>query len=106
MRLDKFLKISRLVKRRTVANLLCDGGGVTLNGKVAKASTAVKPSDSLVLHFGNRVMTVTIVDVPTRPVPVQAAAGLYILVSEVRIQGARAIDTETTLADSESNEDD
>jgi ribosomal 50S subunit-recycling heat shock protein len=92
MRLDKFLKVSRLVKRRTVANLLCDGGGVTLNGKVAKASTAVKPNDTLVLHFGNRVITVTILEVPTRPVPVQAARSLYTLVSEVRIQGARAIE--------------
>ena len=94
MRLDKFLKVSRLVKRRTVANLLCDSGGVTLNGKVAKASTAVKPNDTMILSFGNRITTVTILEVPTRPVPVQAANSLYTLISEERIRGGKPLDEE------------
>ena len=54
MRLDKFLKVSRLIKRRTVANEACDAGRVTINGKPAKASTQVKPGDVLEIQFGTR----------------------------------------------------
>lgn len=54
MRLDKYLKVTRLVKRRTVANEACDAGRVTLNGKVAKASADVKPGDVIEIAFGNR----------------------------------------------------
>ena len=54
MRLDKYLKISRLIKRRTVANEACDNGRVTLNGRVARASAEVKPGDIIDISFGNR----------------------------------------------------
>ena len=54
MRLDKYLKVSRLVKRRTVANEACDAGRVTVNGKVAKASAEVKVGDIIEIAFGNR----------------------------------------------------
>lgn len=54
MRLDKFLKISRLIKRRTVANEACDNGRVTLNGKAARASSPVKPGDIIGITFGDR----------------------------------------------------
>ena len=54
MRLDKYLKVSRLIKRRTVANEACDGGRVMLNGKVAKAGAEVKPGDVIELSFGQR----------------------------------------------------
>lgn len=54
MRLDKFLKVSRLIKRRTVANEACDAGRVTVNGKVAKASADVKVGDIIEIGFGNR----------------------------------------------------
>ena len=54
MRLDKFLKVSRLIKRRTVANEACDGGRVLVNGKVAKASVKVKPGDIIEIQFGNK----------------------------------------------------
>lgn len=54
MRLDKFLKVSRLIKRRTVANEACDGGRVLVNGKVAKASLKVKPGDIIEIQFGNK----------------------------------------------------
>ena len=53
MRLDKYLKVSRLIKRRTVANEACDNGRVTINGKVAKASTEVKVGDVIAISFGN-----------------------------------------------------
>lgn len=54
MRLDKYLKVTRLVKRRTVANEACDAGRVTINGKVAKASAEVKVGDVIEIGFGNR----------------------------------------------------
>lgn len=63
MRLDKYLKVSRLIKRRTVANEACDGGRVTVNGKVARASYGVKVGDVIALHFGERVLAVEVLDV-------------------------------------------
>jgi ribosomal 50S subunit-recycling heat shock protein len=83
MRLDKFLKVSRLIKRRTVANDLCTGGGVSLNGKVAKPSSEVKAGDTLTLVFGNHTLTVQIVEVPLKAVPAQSAADLYTIMSDV-----------------------
>ena len=63
MRLDKYLKVSRLIKRRTVANEACDGGRVTVNGKVARESYDVKVGDVIALHFGERVLAVEVLDV-------------------------------------------
>ena len=63
MRLDKFLKVSRLIKRRTVANEACDAGRVSVNGKVAKASQNVKPGDVIEIAFGNKTVTVRVKDV-------------------------------------------
>ena len=54
MRLDKFLKVSRLIKRRTVANEACDAGRVQINGRVAKASVDVKVGDEIAIAFGNK----------------------------------------------------
>jgi len=54
MRLDKYLKVSRIIKRRSVANEACDAGRVTVNGKVAKASVDVKEGDIVAIQFGNR----------------------------------------------------
>ena len=63
MRLDKFLKVSRLIKRRTVANEACDAGRVTINGKPAKASAAVKAGDILEIGFGTKAVKVEVLDV-------------------------------------------
>ena len=63
MRLDKFLKVSRLIKRRTVANEACDAGRVSLNGKVARASADVKAGDIIEIEFGNRTMKARVIDV-------------------------------------------
>ena len=82
MRLDKFLKVSRLVKRRTVANELCDGGHVQINGKVVKPSVDVAVGDILRLRLGNRVLTVQIQEVPFKVPPVQEASRLYHVVSD------------------------
>jgi len=56
MRLDKFLKISRVIKRRTVANEACDSGRVLINGKIAKASTEVKMGDIIEIKYGEKVI--------------------------------------------------
>jgi ribosomal 50S subunit-recycling heat shock protein len=53
MRLDKYLKVSRVIKRRTVANEACDAGRVAVNGKPAKASVEIKPGDQVEIRFGN-----------------------------------------------------
>jgi ribosomal 50S subunit-recycling heat shock protein len=55
MRLDKYLKVSRLIKRRPVANEACDAGRVTINGKLAKASTEVKVGDTIEIRFGDKI---------------------------------------------------
>lgn len=63
MRLDKFLKVSRLIKRRTVANEACDAGRVMVNGKVAKASVNVKPGDVIEIGFGTRSVKAEVLSV-------------------------------------------
>jgi len=63
MRLDKYLKVSRLIKRRTVANSACDAGRVMINDRPAKASTEVKVGDIITVSFGNREMKVKVTDV-------------------------------------------
>lgn len=60
MRLDKFLKVSRLIKRRTVANEACDAGRVSVNGKTAKASQAVKAGDVIEIAFGAKAVKVEV----------------------------------------------
>lgn len=63
MRLDKYLKVSRLIKRRTVANEACDAGRVLVNGKPAKASAAVKEGDQIEIQFGSRTVKVEVISV-------------------------------------------
>ncbi len=63
MRLDKFLKVSRLIKRRTVANEACDAGRVMVNGNVVKASYNVKIGDIIEIAFGNKNVKVEVLDI-------------------------------------------
>ena len=63
MRLDKYLTVSRLIKRRTVANEACDAGRVLINDKPAKASTNVKEGDIITIQFGNKDVKVQVLDV-------------------------------------------
>ena len=76
MRLDKYLKVSRLIKRRTVANEACDLGRITVNGRVARASYDVKVGDWIALHFGERTLTVEVLSV-VETVGKADAAALY-----------------------------
>ena len=63
MRLDKFLKVSRLIKRRSVANEACDAGRVLINGKQAKASTNVKKGDVIEIQFGMKTVEAEVLDI-------------------------------------------
>lgn len=76
MRLDKYLKVSRLIKRRTIANEACDAGRVTVNGKVARASYDVKVGDVIEITFGTRQVKLKVTEV-TEVVRKDDAALLY-----------------------------
>ena len=76
MRLDKWLKVSRLIKRRTVANEACDAGRVLVNDKPAKASLNVKEGDVIQIQFGTKTVKVEVLDVQ-ETVRKEAAAELY-----------------------------
>lgn len=81
MRLDKFLKVSRLIKRRTVANEACDNERVTVNGRVARASYDVKVGDVIAIRFGAKTLTVEVLDVADN-VGKDGAAALYREIAE------------------------
>lgn len=76
MRLDKYLKVSRLIKRRTVANEACDAGRVLVNGKPAKASVSVKEGDQIEIQFGSKAVKVEVVSVQ-ETVRKEEASGMY-----------------------------
>ena len=76
MRLDKWLKVSRLIKRRTVAQEACDGGRVSVNGKVAKPSADVKPGDVIEISFGSKSLRAEVLSV-AETVKKDDAAAMY-----------------------------
>lgn len=82
MRLDKFLQVSRLIRRRASANEACDAGRVQINGRVAKAGSAVRPGDVITLTWGRKVIRVEVLDVPERAVPASQARNIYRLIGE------------------------
>lgn len=79
MRIDKYLKVSRIIKRRTMACEACDAGRVSVNGKVAKPSTDVKVGDELEIRFGSGTTKVRIISVNEKARK-EEAAGLYELI--------------------------
>lgn len=81
MRLDKFLKVSRVIKRRTIANEVCDAGRVSINGRQAKPSTDVKPGDILEIAFGSGKSRIKVLQVK-ETVRKDDAAGLYEILEE------------------------
>ena len=76
MRLDKYLKVSRLIKRRTVANEACDNDRVTVNGRPAKASYEVKVGDEIEIRFGQKTLRIEVLQV-TESVRKDDAVGMY-----------------------------
>lgn len=79
MRLDKYLKVARIIKRRTVANEACDGGRVTVNGKVAKAGLEVKVGDIIEVRFGEKSTKYEVVTLSEHVLKADAA-GMYRIV--------------------------
>lgn len=77
MRLDKFLKVSRLIKRRTVANEVSDTGRISVNGSPAKAAKQLKEGDIIKIAYANRTVKVKVLKVPEGNVSVQEAPSLY-----------------------------
>ena len=81
MRLDKFLKVSRLIKRRTVANDACDTSHIFVNGKSAKASYSVKLGDEITISFGQKAVTVRVLDIRETTKKAESV-GMYEVISE------------------------
>ena len=77
MRLDKFLKVSRLIKRRTVANAVSEMGRVLVNGNPAKPAKQLKVGDIIEIEYSNRIEKVEVLIIPTGNVSVQEAGSLY-----------------------------
>ncbi|ALC83277.1 MULTISPECIES: RNA-binding S4 domain-containing protein [Bacillus] len=86
MRLDKFLKVSRLIKRRTLAKEVADQGRISINGIQAKASTDVKAGDEMVIRFGQKLLTVTVNELKDTTKK-EEAAGMYTITKEEKLGG-------------------
>lgn len=84
MRIDKFLKVSRLIKRRSVAKEVADKGRIQLNGKIAKSGTTVKVGDKLQIQFGNRTVNVR-VEKLQESTKKEDASSMYTLLSDERV---------------------
>lgn len=85
MRLDKFLKVSRLIKRRTVAKEICDKGRVSVNGQVAKAGTNVKEGDEIAIQFGQKLVVVRVHSVK-ETVKKEEADSMYTVLREEKLE--------------------
>lgn len=82
MRLDKFLKVSRLIKRRTVANEISDTGRVYVNGNIAKPAKILKVGDIIKIEYANKNVVVKVLTIPTGNVSIQQASELYEIIEE------------------------
>ncbi len=85
MRLDVFLKTSRLVKRRSAAKELCDHGSVRVGGSPAKAGRELRPGDVITLSLRGRDLTVEAVEIPSGNVPKEMAAGIYRIIGDTPV---------------------
>ncbi|MCT8389310.1 RNA-binding S4 domain-containing protein [Leuconostoc holzapfelii] len=94
MRLDKYLKVSRLIKRRTVAKEIADQGRISINGKVAKSSSDVATNDELEVRFGNKTLTVKVVKI-VETTKKEESADMYEIVSETFAQDFRTVEDES-----------
>lgn len=93
MRLDKFLKVSRLIKRRTLAKEVSDQGRITINGQVAKASSTVKVGDELSIRFGQKRVTVKIERLQ-ETTKKEEAANMYSVLKEEKVESSEGINAE------------
>lgn len=81
MRIDKYLKVSRIIKRRTVANEACSGGRVTVNGKIAKPGTAVSAGDIIAIRFGEHIGQYEVLDI-SETIRKEKASEMYRVILE------------------------
>lgn len=81
MRIDKFLKVSRLIKRRSVASEACDGGRIIINGKVVKPSASVKANDKVSIAFGTRTITFVVNNIAEN-VKKEEATSMYTIIGD------------------------
>lgn len=84
MRLDKFLKVSRLIKRRSLANDISTQGRVFINDKLAKPSASVKEGDKITIEYYNKTLIVEVLKVPSGNVSIQEAKDLYRTIEEIQ----------------------
>lgn len=84
LRLDKFLKVSRLIKRRTVANAVCSQGRVFINNSVAKPSTTIKENDLITIEYAKKTLTAKVLIVPTGNVTIQGSKDIFEIIEEVQ----------------------
>lgn len=84
MRLDKFLKVSRVIKRRTVANEISDQGRVFINDRLAKPSATVKENDKITIEYYNRTLVIEVLKVPSGNVSIQESKELYKTIEEIQ----------------------
>jgi len=85
MRLDKYLKVSRIIKRRPVAKEVADKGRIKVNGVLAKSSTDLKVNDQIEVRFGNKVLTVKVLEM-LDSTKKEDASKMYEIISEIRIE--------------------
>ena len=79
MRLDKYLKVSRIIKRRTVAKEACENGRVSINGKIAKPSTDIKENDIIEISFANKILKAKVINIAEH-VRKEAAKDMYVII--------------------------
>lgn len=84
MRLDKYLKVSRIIKRRTIAKEVADNGRILVNGRVAKSSTMLSVDDILTIHFGNKVVTIKVLEI-LESTKKQDSSGMFEIIEEKRL---------------------
>ncbi len=84
MRLDKFLKISRIIKRRTEAKKACLAKCIRVNDRIAKAGDEIKISDKIEINFANKILQVKVLDVPLKNIPAEKASFLYEVIKEIK----------------------
>jgi ribosomal 50S subunit-recycling heat shock protein len=82
LRIDKFLKTSRVIKRRTEAKFACDNNCIKINGKIAKASNIIKPLDRIEIQFRDKVLEIEVLKVPAGNISVSIAHQLYRIIRE------------------------
>jgi len=83
MRLDKFFKVSRIIKRRTEAKKACLAKCIKVNNQIAKAGDEIKTGDELEINFATKILLVKIIEVPLKNIPAEKASSLYEVIKEI-----------------------